>query len=215
MKKFLITRPEHDDTTHYLSNWCKKIMEVANAKGISILDLNREKATKKEFASMVQKQKPGLIMFNGHGSDECVTGHKKEILVVAGENESLLKKSITYALSCRSGKLLGPKSVNAGAKAYLGYDDDFVFVYSPDKISKPLADETAKLFLEPSNEIIISLIKGNSAEESYNRSQEFFMDRMKKLLSSEATPEESSMARYLWWDRLHQVCLGDKRAIFD
>ena len=215
MKKFLITRPEHDDTTHYLSNWCKKIMEVANAKGISILDLNREKATKKEFASMVQKQKPGLIMFNGHGSDECVTGHKKEILVVAGENESLLKKSITYALSCRSGKLLGPKSVNAGAKAYLGYDDDFVFVYSPDKITQPLADETAKLFLEPSNEIIISLIKGNSAEESYNRSQEFFMDRMKKLLSSEATPEESSMARYLWWDRLHQVCLGDKRAIFD
>ena len=215
MKKFLITRPEHDDTTHYLSNWCKKIMEVANAKGISILDLNREKATKKEFASMIQKQKPGLIMFNGHGSDECVTGHKKEILVVAGENESLLKESITYALSCRSGKLLGPKSVNAGAKAYLGYDDDFVFVYSPDKITQPLADETAKLFLEPSNEIIISLIKGNSAEESYNRSQEFFMDRMKKLLSSEATPEESSMARYLWWDRLHQVCLGDKRAIFD
>jgi len=37
---------------------------------------------------------------------------------------------------------------------------------------------------------------------------------MKKLLSSEATKEETSMARYLWWDMKHQVCLGDEKASF-
>lgn len=214
MKKFLITRPEYDDTTHYLSNWSRKIIEAANSKGIKLFDLHRDKANRAEVTSMIEKQSPGLIVFNGHGDDNCVTGHKQEVLVEAGKNESLLKDKITYAVSCRSAKLLGPKSVAASAKAYIGYDDDFVFIYSPDKITKPLLDESAKMFLEPSNELIISLIKGNSAEESHKRSQEFFKDRMKKLLSSEATPEETSMARYLWWDMVHQVCLGNQKAVF-
>ena len=215
MKKFLITRPEHDDTTYYLSNWSKKIIEVANSKGIKLFDLHREKAKRAEVTSIIEKQSPGLIVFNGHGDDNCVTGHKQEVLVEAGKNESLLKERITYAVSCRSAKLLGPKSVAAGAKAYIGYDDDFVFIYSPEKITQPLNDETAKLFLEPSNELIISLIKGNTTEESHKRSQEFFKDRMKKVLSSESTSEETSMVRYLWWDMVHQVCLGDQKAVFN
>ena len=163
MKKILITRPEHDDTTHYLSNWCKKVIEVIDAKGIKLFDLHRDKANKAEVASIIEKQCPGLIIFNGHGDDNCVTGDKNEPLIESGNNESLLKDKITYAVSCRSAKLLGPKSVAAGAKAYIGYDDDFVFVYSPDKITKPFLDESAKMFLEPSNELIISLIKKNSA----------------------------------------------------
>ncbi len=215
MKKLLITRPEHDDTTYYLSNWSKKVIEFANTKEIKLFDLHRDKARKPEVTSIIEKQAPGLIVFNGHGDDKCVTGHKNEALVEAGKNESLLKEKITYAVSCRSAKMLGPKSVSAGAKAYIGYDDDFVFIYSPEKITQPLRDDTAKLFLEPSNELIVSLIKGNSAEESYKRSQDFFKERMKKLLTSEATPEETSMARYLWWDMVHQVRLGDKKAIFE
>lgn len=215
MKKLLITRPEHDDTMHYLSHWSKKAVENVASRGITLLDLPRERAAKKEVISMIEKLAPGLIIFNGHGSDDCVTGHKNEELIAAGKNESLLKHKITYAISCRSAKLLGQKSVDAGAKAYIGYDDDFIFLYSPDMITQPLRDDTAKLFLEPSNELIVSLIKGNSVEESCKRSQTFFKDMMKKLLTSEATPAETSMARYLWWDMVHQVCLGNDKAIFD
>ena len=210
-KKLLITRPEHDDTTHYLSNWSKKAIDIAQSKGIKILDMPKKRANKLEVTSMISKQKPELIIFNGHGDDNVVGGHKDEPLIIEGKNERLLKEKITYAISCKSAKKLGPKSISSGAKTYIGYDD-FVFIYNPDKITHPLDDETAKLFLAPSNELIISLIKGNTTEEACKRSKQFFNNNIKKLLSSESSKEDASMIRYLWWDMNHQVCLGDKKA---
>jgi len=159
-KKLLITRPEHDDTTLYLSHWSKQAIEQAESKGMRVLDLHKNRANKSEVVSMLSKQKPELVIFNGHGGDNVVGGDKNEPLIVAGENENLLKEKITYAISCKSAKKLGPKSVDSGAKAYIGYDDDFIFFYDPNKMTHPLKDETAKLFLEPSNELIISLVKG-------------------------------------------------------
>ena len=38
-KSFLITRPEHDDTTHYLSYWSKELIEIAKKKRIAVFDL--------------------------------------------------------------------------------------------------------------------------------------------------------------------------------
>ena len=87
-------------------------------------------------------------------------------------------------------------------------------MYDKNRITSPLKDETAKLFLEPSNELIISLLKENSAGESYKRSQIHFRNNFMKLLSSEASEEDAALARYLWWDMTHQVCLGDKSATF-
>ena len=213
-KKLLITRPEHDHTTHYLSNWSKEVITEAKSRGIVVLDLHKKRANKTEVTSMLSKQKPRLVIFNGHGGDNVIGGEQKEPLIIADNNEALLKDKITYAISCKSAKKLGPKSIDSGAKAYIGYDDDFIFVYNPNKISRPLKDNTAKLFLEPSNELTISLIKGNNVEDSCKRSKQHFQENIKKLLSSESTEEETSIARYLWWDMVHQVCHGDKKSTF-
>jgi len=206
----LVTRPEHDDTTYYLSHWSKKILDFAKKKGEKIFDLNRERATKKEVTSFLSKKNPEFVIFNGHGDDDLVSGHKNETLIKAGENEGLLKNKMIYAISCKSAKKLGPESISAGAISYIGYDDDFVFIYEKNKITNPLIDDIAKIYLEPSNELIISLIKGNSTSESYKRSQDMFMTNLKKLLTSEAP--STPAVRYLWWDIKHQVLLGDKEA---
>ena len=213
-KKMLITRPEHDDTTHYLSHWGKKAIEIAEAKNITIFDLTREKANKKKTEGILSTQNPWLVIFNGHGKENAVSGHKNEFLIIAQHNEELLKEKITYALSCRSAKILGPESVKKGAKAYLGYEEDFIFFYDPQRITDPLNDDTAALFLAPSTEAMISLIKGNSIEETEKRTKEMFKENMKKLLSSEATNNESSMAKYLWWNMKYLTAHGDKQASF-
>lgn len=213
-KKLLITRPKHDDTTHYLSYWSKKPIENAKSKGIKVIDLPQKRANRNEVEGMLSKQNPGLVIFNGHGDNNVIGGENQEPLIIAGKNEKLLKGRITYAISCKSAKELGPKSIEAGAKSYIGYDDDFIFFYEPTKISRPLTDDTAKIFIEPSNELIVSLIKGNSTEESCKRSKELFKKNISKLLTSEASEEDASMARYLWWDMKHQVCLGDQGAKF-
>lgn len=212
-KAILITRPEHDDTTHFLSKWSFKAVEKALEKGIPVLDLTREKASLSNVESMLSKQKPKLVLLNGHGSEDSVTGHGDKLIITL-KNASLLKEKIVYALSCSSAKELGKKSVEEGAEAYIGYDDDFVFVYAPNNLSRPLSDETAKLFFEPSNELIVSLIKGNLVETSCKRSKDFFSNNIQKLLSSETSPEDAGIARYLWWDMHHQVCRGNEKASF-
>ncbi len=213
-KKLLITRPEHDDTMHYLSHWSKKAIDLAEAKGITVFDLLREKANKEKTEGILKKQNPELVIFNGHGRENAVGGHKNEPLVVANQNEELLKEKITYAISCKSGKTLGPESIKKGAKAYMGYEEDFIFFYEPKKITEPLMDKTAEMFLEPSSEAMISLIKGNSVEEAEKRTKEMFKENIKKLLSSESRSEEASMARYLWWNMKHLTIHGDRNAIF-
>ncbi len=213
-KKILVTRPEHDDTTYYLSNWSKKSLQLAQIKGIKVLDLHRERANGSEVAGMLEKQKPRLVVLNGHGSDNVVAGYKDEPLIIGGKNEELLKEKITYAISCRSARELGRKVIKSGGNTYFGYEDDFIFFYDPFMISRPLEDKTAGFFLEPATEIITSLLKGAKAGECSKKSKESFERNMHKLLSSEASKEDASLARYLWWNMRNQVCLGDENSSF-
>ena len=212
--KLLVTRPEFDTTTFYLSQWCKKPIDYARKIGIEIIDLQKEKADRSRVGRLIETKEPHFIIFNGHGDETTITGHKNEILIKAGVNEAVLKSTITYAISCSSARELGPAAVKAGAIAYIGYDDDFVFVFDKNKTAAPLKDDYAKMFLEPSNEMILALIKGNSVEESYKRSQQSFQKNIKKLLTSESPPGSENHLRYLFWDMKHQAILGDKGACF-
>lgn len=214
MKKCLVTRPEHDDTTHYLSHWAKICIDFANGKNIRIIDLKREHAIQTEIISRIKKLSPELIFINGHGSDDMVTGHKNQPLFIAGKNESILKNSIVYALSCQSAKNLGKRCITSGTNAYIGYEEDFIFVYNPNMITHPTDDKTARLFLEPSNELVISLLKGSTTEEASEISKELYQQNIRKLLSSNSSEEDTAMVRYLWWNQKNQVCLGNKDATF-
>jgi|SRR3989338_4344480 len=207
----LVTRPRHDDTTYYLFHWAQEIIQLAKKKGVKIFDLAKERANRKELESVAAKMQPSFIFLNGHGNANCVAGCDNEPLIKAGDNEKILERKSVYALSCSSAKKLGPASVKAGAKVYMGYEDDFMFMYEPDKLSKPLEDKTAKLFLGPSNQLVISFLKGHTAGEARERSQNYFMENIQKLISSDSS--DSDMAQYLLWDKMHQVCLGDKDTV--
>ncbi len=203
----LITRPDHDDITHYLFRWSEEIISAAEARGIKVLDLAQKKATREQFESMIEKNSPKFIVLSGHGDYNTVTGHNREPILIAGENEKFAKSKIVYAVSCSSAKTLGLKSIEAGAESYTGYDDVFFLIYEPDKISRPLEDGTAKLFLEHSNLFAVSIIKGNSAKESFNRSKNILKLNAARLMASQNSG--SSMARYLWWNFIHFVSHGN------
>jgi len=204
---YLVTRPEYDDTTHYLSDWSKETIKLAENQGLKVLDLQREKANKNEFEGKMEKFSPVLVMINGHGDIDSVTGHKNQILVKVGLNEGILKSKIVYALSCKSAKILGPRSVQAGALNYTGYKDDFIFVYEPELISRPLSDKTAGLFLKPSNILIESLIKGNSVRESFEKSKNALKKNFNLAIST--SESDSTTARFLWWNLRNFSSYGD------
>ena len=209
----LITRPEHDLTTRYLSHWSNKIIEVAVKKGVDVIDLKGRKANKKELTGRLQKLNPSLVILNGHGNQSSVTGHDNETLVKAGSNEKILSSRITYAVSCSSAKRLGTRCAKREDTTYIGYDDDFIFAIDKKRISHPLQDKRAKPFMDASNQVSISLLKGHKATDASKRSKKTFMKKYMKLLSSNSSPDDLQDARLLWWNRIHQKCLGDQNAV--
>ena len=214
-KSLLITRPEHDLTTRYISKWSEKIIQEAKDKRIEVIDLHREKANRGRVLGILKKKASltMLVVFNGHGSYTAVTGHNNEPLVTQ-ENADVLASKIVYARSCQSAKGLGQAAVAARAIAYIGYQEDFIFLIDEDKISKPLEDMKAALFLEPSNYVIIGLLKGHSVSDANNRSKNLFRKNIEKLLVGESSSENFYAARFLYWNMTNQVCLGNGAATF-
>ncbi len=213
MGKMLITRPEHDPATRYLSCWNKAVIKLAEKKGIDVIDLRREKANKNDVAGRIKKTAPALVVLNGHGGSDFVMGHNNEVLIKKGRNEKLLKGRIIYSISCRSAKKLGP-ACSDDETAYIGYDEDFVFNISRRNLTRPLEDKRAAQFLDAATQVSVSLIKGHTAGEASEISKNLFKEKIKELLSKGSLdPDARDDAAYLYWDMKHQKCLGngDKR----
>jgi hypothetical protein len=206
----LITRPEHDLTTRYLSKWSEEVISEAEKKHIEVVDLDGEKAERTRFIGTLEKKSPDFVFLNGHGSAEIVGGHDNAPLLVGSDKE--VTDKIVYARACKSAKRLGPQAVENGAKSYIGYEEDFIFMYESAHVNRPLNDETAKLFLEPSNQIPLSILKGHSVEEAQERSRAKYQENIENLFSRKLTDEEQQILFYLAWDLRYQVCLGDKNA---
>lgn len=211
-KTILVTQPVYDYTTRYISTWAEKVIQYAKDKSNNAIVLRNNRANKNIFKSVVNKTNPTFIFLNGHGNDNTVTGQDNKPIITDTDNLEFLKKKIIYALSCRSAKTLGPYCVENGIKTYIGYTDDFVFVFDRTKRTNPTQDKIAGFFLDASNIIPFSLLKGKTTNEACNISQNTFRKTIRTLLTSESKADQSSTMRFLIWDMRHQVCLGNKNA---
>ena len=209
----LATTPSSDRTTRYISVWADHTIEELKSKRLQFIVLSKERATADTFASMLKKHNFSLIFLNGHGGPDLVCGHDDEVLVEAGKNAVALKGVVVYALSCSSAKTLGPVAVQSGAKAYIGYNEDFIFFISPEKMSRPKEDRTAEMFLTPANHVVVSLAKGHTAGEATDRAKNYFYKSIQKLVSSESSIDDREYIRYLIWDMKSLVCLGNREAV--
>ncbi len=147
-KRMIITLPDHDITTYYLRSWGKKSADSAKGYGIAVTVLEKEKANRKTLESYLSNFTYNVVFLNGHGDQSSVTGYNNEPLIVSGQNQGKLKSTITYAISCSSAGALGDASIKAGARSYIGYADDFIFIFDDDSATHPLDDRLAALFLE-------------------------------------------------------------------
>lgn len=208
-KKILITRPNHDITTNYLCFWTEPVITLVKNKGLTFYDLLGPKASRKNFVSYLENT-PDFVFINGHGSENLITGDKNEI-ILDKENVSFTSKiKIVYARSCQAAKILGELLIKNGVLTFIGYTKNFVFLREKSKISHPLDDRFAKLFLEPSNLVATTIIKGHNVLEAQNRSLMAMRKNLDHLLSSNATFEEKNATPYLWSNMNCQVLIGGK-----
>lgn len=209
-RHLLITRPEHDYATRYLSAWSEKLFDLIKSKGYLIIDLHRERANRKEIESVLSKRNPDLVIINGHGGDDAVAGHDNNLLIKAGDNSFLLSNKITYAISCRSARVLGKEIAQNAETAYIGYQDDFILLYLEKYRTRPAEDKLAGFFLDPSNLVMTTLLKGHITKEAVLRARQEFLRNIQKLLTSKTSSDKYSALRYLVWDMRNLTFCGDK-----
>ena len=178
----LITTPDHDDSCAYMRAWSQEIVELAKEKYPETIRLDKKSVTRREFEGRIEALNPKLVILNGHGSEEEVSGQgREEIILKFNENDELMKGRIVYARACGSAAKLGKSCVEKGAVAYVGYKNDFYLLWDKNMITRPLHDEIAGPFMEVSNVIPKAIIKGNSIREALERTEEKLKDRIEYL----------------------------------
>lgn len=211
-KSLLITRPNHDPTTNYLFYWCQPLIKLAKSKGFTVHDLAKNRASKKELDSHLHSRDIGIIFFNGHGNEHTIGGHNNEVLIDSRSNLTLLSHMVMYIRSCQVMVELGGKLISAGATSCIGYSRKFGFFRSTNHTTHPLTDPYARVFLEPSNLVISTLLKGHTTQESFIRSQKAMKKNLRRLLSSASHSDLRSMAFALLTNIKGQTIYGDQTA---
>lgn len=210
-KGLIITLPKWDNVTEYLSQFSNQILEEASNREIKYKSLEGKEANKINFEKIVNNLDYNFIVFNGHGSTSSIKGHKDEIIVEVGSNENLLKGRIVYARACEAGAVLGKSCVENNEGCFIGYNFPFVFWADKTWDSVPQKDETARLFLEPSNMVPISLIKGHTTKEAHINSKRHILKNLKKEIKRN-TKDAPLIIEGLLNNYYGQVLLGNKNA---
>ena len=186
----LITNQNHDITTSYLYYYTKEINDFAIKEiGSKPLYLEGSRLNRQTVTSIIKDQNPKLVLLNGHGDHNKIFGNKiyrssePEVIFEGDVNHSILSRRLIYARSCWAGKSLGPKIVsNRGC--FIGYVTPFEFWNDENLSTNPAKDKTAYLFLDPSNEVARSLIKGIGASESAEKFKVLCKKNILKLLNN-------------------------------
>lgn len=205
LPSILATCPDYDIVTRYLSAWASVVLAEASAKGYNVYSLRLKNANRSKLEGMLTKNKPDILFINGHGNAHQVAGQNNEVILDAA-SANLIQNTVIYAVSCQSAKVLGQLVVKEGAKGYIGYIEDFILASQPHKVSKPTSDKTAALFLDPSNHIIRSVIKGHSVEEAAEKGRKEFSKSIRRALNSDIQSDDDKYVPYLLWNKQWLVC---------
>lgn len=88
----------------------------------------------------------------------------------------------------------------------------FALCAIPHKECLPGEDEVAKLFLEPSNLIVTSLLKGNTAIQAHEKSINLMKKEISRLQSQSTIEGSQHIAPFLVWNLSIQIVLGNQDA---
>lgn len=216
VKQFLITRPQHDKETSYLHSFSKAIISIVkDERKIHLNNLEGTKADRTNVERGLSSKEKTLAFFNGHGNEETVFGHEDKA-ILDKNNVKLTKDKIVYALACSSLVTLGKVAVKKGAKAYIGYSEEFMWVGEPSKSSVPDKDKNAAPFRKACHVLINSLILGISVGKSIEKTKQEYRKLIRTYGSSQDDPygDAPAIGFALAWNLSYLDMVGDSEASF-
>ena len=107
-----------------------------------------------------------VIIVVGHGDDDQVNGQHDAILLKVGEyNDNEVKNKVIYSFSCLSAVELGPDLINRGATAFLGWNDDYLWMIDESQLLTPWNDKLAAPCIMPVIDGLNALLDGKTMSE--------------------------------------------------
>lgn len=211
MNTMLAVRPSEDQgmgVNRYGFYWVVPILRQAQRNGLTVIDLNAEQAIAETFFPHLNYYDPLFVFGFGHGNETSYTGQNLDEILHACQNDETLAGRVVYLLSCHTATILGQSMVNKGVLTYIGYDEDFQFVwFANHNYINPLIDSFARGFFESALEIPRSLINGSTTGQAYNNSIAMW-NKWIDYWSRQNTPEAPFILEVLLWDRDNQVLFG-------
>jgi hypothetical protein len=122
-----------ENTTDSVTSSCAKyritnVHPVFAARGYEVISLEGVNDIRSMFQAKAIDPRVVYISGIGHGNYTTYTGHLFNVILQVGAYSSAeVKNKAIHFLSCETGRTLGPNTVANSAKAYVGYDENFVF----------------------------------------------------------------------------------------
>ena len=150
----IFVRPRWEDSKvnarfEYLMDYAywtgAEIVDYSHNDDLRIHELNESRANRNELKNFLDFYNPRFFFHFSHGGADLLTGQDMSVLISCNDfnengihysaNHILLRNRVVYTLSCSSARELGPKTVELGCIAYIGYKDPLwaVTVKGPDK----------------------------------------------------------------------------------
>jgi hypothetical protein len=175
--KMMFSRPKN---CQYCGNGyyaLQHMLEYAQSKAKwTIIDAAAENAVKEHIFPALLEHDPESFFGFGHGSNTVFTGDTTQPIFTSLDCSNLANR-YTFLLSCLTANGLGPAIIQAGGKAYAGYNISWTWLNYSDVNGDPYLDKYAKCFWESANEFWRAFIDGASFPEAM----------------------QASIAKYNWW----------------
>lgn len=149
-----------------------------------------------------------LIVGVGHGGPNEYRGQDSSLIWRAGEYDTKeVNGKVVKLVSCQAGEQLGMDLVDrGGARCFMGYSDDIVWLADPEFVTHPWDDEDAKLTLTPVVDGLNALLDGRTCKESFEVECTGFYD------NAERTSEFPLMQEMLRFNYKSAILHGDPNA---
>lgn len=164
----LVIRSDYEEATHYLSAYMQKIVDFANQRGFTVIDLLGYDATQTKFMEALETNDPLLVVAAGHGNETLFTAQNGETVLKACENDQVMSGREGFFSSCSVGVQLGPSMLDKTAKLFAGWRADFLFLLEDPPPSNLLDDVYAKPFMECIIQPALTRLQGRNASAIYN-----------------------------------------------
>jgi hypothetical protein len=185
-----------EDTTDNLTNMAaqyrkKHVHTAFKSAGFNVIVLEGAEDVRTKFAEKAKSKRVVYISGVGHGSPTVYTGHMgSQILKVGAYDGAEVNGKVVHLLSCQTAKQLGPDMVTKKAKAYMGYFENFTFVF--DNPNTPTNE--IELFWKSDSAFDLMLAKGHTVQAAHDKTIATFNAAI-------ASVPNTSAATWLTWDR--------------